>query len=76
MPRQGKAGKTPCSAMQKFTPRYGCWFWWGSPPPWLGWTMFGARLVLRGAATKFFDAVDVARNESPPLLTGEFEPLP
>ena len=27
------AGKTPCSAMQKLTVRYGCMLLWGRPPP-------------------------------------------
>src|SRR3990167_328354 len=69
LPRQGKEGKTPCSAMQKFTPRYGCWFSCGKPPPWFGEIMFGAKVVLGDASLNGL-AVLLPSVESALLLPG------
>jgi hypothetical protein len=56
--------------MQKFTPRYGCWFWCGCPPPALGWSMFGAKVVFGALDTKGRFAV-LLGCDKPPLATGD-----
>ena len=59
----------PCSAMQKFTPRYGCWFSCGNPPPWLGLIMFGAKVVF-GALELNGLLADRLGCDNPPFATG------